>query len=111
MKADAKSLVALFAEDGMEFSPPSGHSIQGRDSLTSFWVGAFRTSHPMRATVTTVDVVLNGGYATEVGNYAHTYPPDSTGHAPQNISGGHAVVWKRQGDGSWKIYIDMEIPK
>jgi uncharacterized protein (TIGR02246 family) len=111
VNGDAKAIVSLFAEDGGEFSPRSGHSIRGRDSLMSFWTGAFAESHPTRATVTTVDVALNGDYATEVGNYAYTYPPDSAGKAPQNVSGRYAVVWRRQSDGQWKIFVDMGIPK
>jgi uncharacterized protein (TIGR02246 family) len=109
--ADAAALVALFMDDGMEFSTRSGKSIQGRDSLLAFWTRSFKQEHPTEATVTTVEVALNGDYATEVGNYHYLYPPDSAGKAPQPIDGRYAVVWRVQKNGEWKIYVDMGIPK
>ena len=110
VKGDANAIVNLFAEDGMELFSRRAKVLKGRDSLLVFWKAVMLDGHPTKAAVSTVDVALNGDYATEVGTYAYTYPPDSTGKE-QHDSGRYAVIWRRQADGEWKIWMDTGVPK
>ncbi|HTK32489.1 MAG TPA: nuclear transport factor 2 family protein [Candidatus Saccharimonadaceae bacterium] len=110
VKGDAQGIVDLFADGGMELFGRVGRVLKGRDSLMVFWTAAMKEGHPSAAKVRTVDVALNGDYATEVGTYAYTYPPDSVGGAPQKQAGRYAVIWRRQADGGWKIWMDTGVP-
>jgi uncharacterized protein (TIGR02246 family) len=110
VKGDAKAIVDLFTDDGMELFSRRGKVLKGRDSLLVFWKEVMRDEHPKQASVTTVDLALSGDYATEVGNYAYTYAPDSTGK-PRHESGRYAVIWRRQPNGTWKIWMDTGIPR
>jgi len=110
VKGDAKAIVDLFTDDGMELFSRRGKVLKGRDSLMVFWKEVMRDEHPKQASVTTVDLALSGDYATEVGNYSYAYAPDSTGK-PRHESGRYAVIWRRQANGSWKIWMDTGIPR
>ncbi len=53
----------------------------------------------------TSDVHVSGDLAVETGHYVLTLQPDlKTG--PVTDSGKYVVVWKKQADGSWKIFRD-----
>lgn len=110
VKGDAKAIVDLFTDDGMELFSRRGKVLKGRDSLLTFWREVMRDEHPTQASVKTVDLALNGDYATEVGNYSYTYKPDSTGK-PRRENGRYAVIWRRQSNGGWKIWMDTGIPR
>jgi uncharacterized protein (TIGR02246 family) len=61
----------------------------------------------VKATVTTLDLWLDGETAYETGKYS--YKSQEKGQL--QIEDGHYItIWRRQHDGSWKIIVDMGIP-
>ena len=55
--------------------------------------------------LTTNSVDVGGDYAIETGNYELTATPK--GGKPVTEKGKYITVWKKQADGSWKIYRDI----
>ncbi|MEI4927153.1 nuclear transport factor 2 family protein, partial [Klebsiella pneumoniae] len=62
----------------------------------------------VKATVTTVDLWLDGEIAYETGTYSYKYQEKGK---PVTEEGRYVTIWKRQSDGSWKIITDMGVPK
>ena len=62
----------------------------------------------VKATVTTVDLWLDGDVAYETGTYSYKYQEKGK---PVTEEGRYVTIWKRQSDGSWKIITDMGVPK
>ncbi len=57
----------------------------------------------MKAGTASVDVA--GAYAIETDSYEMTFTPK--GGKPMHDKGNYLLVWKKQTDGSWKIYRDI----
>jgi ketosteroid isomerase-like protein len=57
----------------------------------------------VKFTTSTVDVT--GDYAIETGTYAMTVT--ETGKKPVPDKGKYLTVWKKQADGTWKVYRDI----
>jgi uncharacterized protein (TIGR02246 family) len=55
--------------------------------------------------LTTDDVVVGGDLAVETGRYEMTFTPK--GAPEMTDKGKYITVWKRQSDGSWKIFRDI----
>ena len=107
-KADASLIAALFTEDGVLmgrngkiFKGPKQIFERMNTVLTSAGKG-------VKATVTTVDLWLDGNTAYETGTYSYKYQENGK---PVNDEGRYVTTWKRQPDGSWKIVADLGVPK
>ncbi|HZR78863.1 MAG TPA: nuclear transport factor 2 family protein [Chthoniobacterales bacterium] len=107
-KADASLIAALFAGDGVMlgrngklFKGPAQILERMKKVLESAGKGA-------KATVTTVDLWLDGETAYETGTYTYKFQENGK---PVNDEGRYVTIWKRQSDGSWKIASDMGVPK
>ena len=107
-KADASLLSRLFAEDGILLGR-NGKIFKGPQQI-------FERQKPVmegagkgvKVTVTTVDLWLDGETAYETGKYSYNYQEKGK---PVTEEGRYVTIWKRQSDGSWKIIVDMGIPK
>lgn len=107
-KADAALLSRLFAEDGILLGR-NGKIFKGPQQI-------FERQKPVmegagkgvKVTVTTVDVWLDGETAYETGKYSYKYQEKGK---PVTEDGRYVTIWKRQSDRSWKIIVDMGIPK
>lgn len=107
-KADASLLSRLFAEDGILLGR-NGKIFKGPQQI-------FERQKPVmegagkgvKVTVTTVDVWLDEETAYETGKYSYNYQEKGK---PVTEEGRYVTIWKRQSDGSWKIIVDMGIPK
>ena len=62
----------------------------------------------MKATVTTVDLWSDDDIAYETGK--HIYTSVEKGQ-PVTDEGRYVTIWHRQSDSSWKIIMDMGVPK
>ncbi len=102
-RKDPASVAALYTEDAT-LLPPNSEAIRGRQGIEAF----FKTGMQMgisEATLETVDVEYLGDVAYEVGAYTMKIEPEG-GQATVD-KGKYVVVWKREGDGPWKLAIDM----
>ena len=107
-KADAAMISNLFAEEGILLGR-NGKMFKGRQQIferQKTVMGA--AGKGVKATVTTVDLWVNGDTAYETGKYSYTFQEKGQ---PAIEEGRYVTMWKRQHDGSWKIVMDMGIPK
>jgi uncharacterized protein (TIGR02246 family) len=107
-KADASLLSRLFAEDGILLGR-NGKFFKGPQQIFERQKVVMEgAGKGVKSTVTTVDVWLDGETAYETGKYSYNYQEKGK---PVNEDGRYVTVWKRQNDGSWKIIMDMGVPK
>ena len=76
----------------------------GRAEIEKSLTGMFSSVSVPAATLQTQDLSVSGDYAFETGTYDMTMKP-KTGKSMHDV-GKYLVVWKKQADGSWKIYRD-----
>lgn len=107
-KADASLIAELFASDGVMlgsngklFKSPK----QILEHLKPVMEGAGKG---VKATVTTAELWLDGDTAYETGTYSYKYQEKGK---PVTEEGRYVTIWKQQSDGSWKIVMDMGVPK
>jgi uncharacterized protein (TIGR02246 family) len=107
-KADASLLSRLFAEDGILLGR-NGKFFKGPQQIFERQKVVMEgAGKGVKSTVTTVDVWLDGDTAYETGKYSYNYEEKGK---PVTEEGRYVTVWKRQSDGSWKIIMDMGVPK
>jgi uncharacterized protein (TIGR02246 family) len=107
-KGDAALVAALFADDGVQLVG-SGKLIKGRQQILERLKVAMQGNDPgVKATVSTVNVWLDGTTAYETGKYKYEYTKEGK---PGTEEGRYVTIWRRQQDGSWKIVMDMGVPQ
>ena len=107
-KADASLIASLFAKDGVLLSR-NGKLFKGPEKILERIKPVLEgAGKGVKATVTTVDLWLDGDAAYETGTYSYKYQEKGK---PVNEEGRYVTIWKRQSDGSWKIASDMGVPK
>jgi uncharacterized protein (TIGR02246 family) len=102
-RGDAAALAAMY-DTGAVVLAPNAPVMRGRQNIEALWAGArqqgFKT---LSLAVNSVEVI--GNHAIELGDYTLVIQPP--GQAEMTDRGKYMVVWKRQPDGSWKLYRDM----
>ena len=107
-ESDPTKTTALFADDG-KFLQSSGKIIKGKQQLLE-WQTAFMKAMGKGAKVgiTTLNVWLDGDdTAYEVGKYRYDYMDEGKAAV---VEGKYVVIWKKQKNGLWKIFMDMGVP-
>lgn len=107
-KGDAAMVAAIFADDGVQLGS-SGKLIKGRRQIQERQSAAMQGADAgVKVTVTTVNVWLDGDTAYETGRYKYEYTEKGK---PGTDEGRYVTIWKRQRDGSWKLSMDIGLPK
>jgi uncharacterized protein (TIGR02246 family) len=107
-KKDPSMIAALFTEDGSLLAR-GGRIIKGPGQIMERQRAAMQSiSGDVKVTVTTVDVWLEGETAYETGKYSYKYQEKGQ---PVTEEGRYVTIWKRQKDGSWKLFMDMGVPQ
>ena len=107
-KADASLIAGLFAKDGVLLAR-NGKFFKGPQQILERQKVVMESAGKgVKATVTTVDLWVDGDTAYETGKYSYKFQEKGQ---PVNEEGRYVTVWKRQSDGSWKIILDMGVPK
>ncbi len=108
-KGNAAMVASIFAPDGMQLLS-KGRFMTGREAIMKSQQAAMDTNElGVEAKVETVCVWLVDGDAYETGKWSYKYI-DKGKTATETVSGRYVTVWKKQKDGSWKLYIDMNVP-
>jgi uncharacterized protein (TIGR02246 family) len=97
-------VLPLYAPDAIVLAP-NAPPMAGHGAIRQFW-GAVSGMKMSGVSLTTDQVEVHGDVAIETGSYTMTLTPPGAS-SPVNDRGKYLVVWKRQSDGSWKIYRDM----
>jgi uncharacterized protein (TIGR02246 family) len=102
-RGDAAALAAMY-DTGAVVLAPNAPPMRGRQNIEALWAGGrqqgFRT---LNLVVNSVEVI--GNHAIELGSYTLVIQP--AGQGEMTDRGKYMVLWKRQSDGSWKLYRDM----
>jgi uncharacterized protein (TIGR02246 family) len=98
---DAAAIASHFTEDAV-LLPQGAEMQQGRSAIQQWFAGLLSMATFQKFTVTTVDVILVGDTAVETGVFRMSLPAEESSGI-----GKYLMVWKRSGDGKWKILRDM----
>jgi uncharacterized protein (TIGR02246 family) len=107
-KGDASLIAQLFAPDGILLGG-KGKSFKGPQQILERMKTVMEAAGKgVKATVTTVDLWLDSDTTYETGKYSYTSREKGQ---PVTDEGRYVTVWRRQSDSSWKIIVDMGVPK
>lgn len=99
---DADGWLALWDEDGIQMPP--GTPARGKGVLVVGVPKAFAAMPASAMEIAPEEIVIMGDWAFSRGNY--TAALTSQGNAV-NVDGKFMTIFRRQDDGSWKIYRDI----
>ncbi len=107
-KGDPAMVAAIFTEDGSLLAR-NGKIIKGRQQILERQKAAMEAvGKGVKVTVTTIDMWADGDTAYETGKYSYKYQEKGK---PVTDEGRYVTIWKRQQDGSWKLFMDMIVPQ
>ena len=102
-KGDLAAVAGMYSEDAMAF-PPEAEIVKGRAAIQAMWRGV-REIGAQSIDFEVLDVAASGVLLVETGiGTLHVAGP---GPAQATVKVKYVVVWKKQKDGSWKIYRDI----
>jgi uncharacterized protein (TIGR02246 family) len=105
---DPEKFVSFYDEDAvlmLHSAPLASGKAAIRENISAFMKDpAFALSFE----TTSVEVAKSGDLAYELGTYTATSTDPKT-KKPITAKGHGVVVWKKQGDGSWKAHIDVPV--
>ena len=101
-------VATIFTDDGVMLSQ-GGKVFKGRQQILERQKAAMQSvTRPIKVSVITVKIWLDGDVAYETGKYKYEYTEKGT---PVTEEGRYVTMWKRQRDGSWKLSMDMAVPE
>ena len=107
-KGNPEMLAAIFTDDAVMLSQ-GGKVFKGRQQILERQKAAMQSvTRPIKVSVITVKIWLDGDTAYETGKYKYEYTEKGK---PTTEEGRYVPMWKRQDDGSWKLSMDMAVPE
>ena len=107
-KGDAAMIVNTFAEDAIELRPDGTVVKSHQQILEHVRESMQRLGAGVQLTVTTTTVWLDGDTAYETGKSNYKYTQKGL---PKTFQARYVSIWKRQHDGTWKLFMDMGVPQ
>jgi ketosteroid isomerase-like protein len=99
---DIDTLVSLAADD-VVIMPPNDTTIYGRDEWRAWWEEYYQYFRLIAVSESERELAVNGDFAVERSGYMAAVLPASGGNRIRD-NGRFLTIWKRQADGSWKIW-------
>ena len=100
---DAAGVAAHYTDDAV-LLPPNTPRIEGREGIQGVWQGLI-DADVRDVALTTQEVDVFGDVANEVGTITATAPSEDGRRA--SLTGKYVAVWKRGGDGTWRMRRDI----
>ena len=101
---DVEGVLAVYADNVVSF-PPNEPPVDGIAGLRQMMETAW-AEHTIQLTASPDEVVVAGELAVMRTSYEET--ATATGESePLEMSGHWLIIWRKQSDGSWKIWRDM----
>jgi uncharacterized protein (TIGR02246 family) len=105
-KGDAAMAASLYTDDAVS-RPPNAEPASGRPAIEQGYGGLFKTVGKVSDfAIDQKDLDVFADRAVEIGSYSFTFTPVGA-KAPVKDHGSYLNYWKKQSDGSWKIYRDV----
>lgn len=101
---DTAKVASLYTEDAVVM-PPNSESVRGREGAKALFDGMIEQMGAPLLTLSTEDVTELGDTAFEVGTYTMRMP--AAGESAMDDRGKYVVIWRRSGDGAWKLAVDI----
>ena len=101
---DTATLSAMYTDDAI-VQEPNRKGLHGRAEIEKSLAATFAGARIPSLKLKTEDLATGGDYAIETGSYEQTVQPKS-GKAINDV-GKYLVVWKKQADGSWKLFREI----
>ena len=95
--------LAAYADDATAL-PPDGQMMKGKLAIEGLYK-RFLQIGMKEVTLITLEVGGSGDVAYEIGKTKVRIQPE--GQPAMTDSTKYLVIWKRQADGTWKVYVDM----
>lgn len=105
LTSDVDRRLALWADDGVILRPGKA-PVVGKEAIYERVAGSFSSTTYEEMTIDNVEVEVSGDMAFARGTYMVKGVANATG-APIFVDGTYMSIFKRQADGSWKLYRDM----
>jgi uncharacterized protein (TIGR02246 family) len=99
---DTKAIAEAYAEDGVML-PPDATVVSGRAAIEKLWQ-SWIDDGLKNLKLKTTAVESAGDLAYEIGDFSLEVPGKDGGTAL--APGNYVVVWKKGGDGAWRIKVD-----
>lgn len=103
MKGDVETMTSLYTEDAVLF-PGNSEYIRGTEAIRKYYTlaeGRRITHHKLIS----IEVEVSGSMASDFGHYEISGINGENAWGP--FYGKYVVVWKRGGDGQWRMHLDM----
>jgi uncharacterized protein (TIGR02246 family) len=97
---DAAAALAEYSEDAMLLGTGMA-TVRGKSAIAEQLTGIFKAVSFREVVGTVTDIMVSGDLGVETGTYAWTIVPASGAATPD--VGKYVHVWKRQGNGAWKV--------
>lgn len=97
---------ASFYDDSAMAMPPGGDAAVGHANLVKLF-GSFAGVTVTNMQLKVRDVAASGDLASETGHFEWTLTAKQAGAKPMTETGKYVVVWKRQADGSYRLFRDI----
>jgi uncharacterized protein (TIGR02246 family) len=105
---DIDKAVSMYTDDAIAFQD-KGPMTKGKENIREGWKTMLALPGPgLSFAPTAVEVAKSGDIAYEYGLY-DMVTTDKKGKT-NDEKGKYVTVWKKQGDGSWKVAIDIDNP-
>jgi uncharacterized protein (TIGR02246 family) len=103
-KGDSAAAASFYDPEGMTMPPAMDASV-GRAEIAKMFGGMNAMVKITDMKLQVRDVVASGDLAVETGHYEWTLNPPKG--KPMLENGKYVVAWRRQADGSWKLFRDI----
>jgi len=103
-RGDAAAIAALYTDDAVVLAP-NAEMVRGKQAIKGLFDGMIQQMGAPQLTLRTIQVDEVGDMANEIGEYTLKF--QAAGGEPVTDIGKYVVIWKRQGDDSWKLHIDI----
>ena len=100
--ADVEALASMVEDDIVSMSP-NDPTVYGKDEYRAWWEEYFQYFRLVAFSEPERSVVVDGDVATEISGYMIAVAP-ANGESRIRDDGRTMTLWRRQSDGSWKIW-------